>query len=94
MAVLLAPDTPTLAVLEELHVSATPVMLLPAVSMTVALAERVVPSGTAKSVLVLPFNVKEIDRTGQIVTGVAMLLAEPRLAAMVAVPGAVVVACT
>src|SRR6185437_1835728 len=92
-AVLLFPPTPTLDAFDELQVSATPVMLFPAVSMVVAMAEIEVPEGTLRSVLLLPFAVSEMDSTGHTVTGVAMLFADPALAEIVVSPRLFAVAC-
>jgi hypothetical protein len=92
-AVLDVPVTPTLDAFDELQVSGTPLMLFPAASIVVAVAEMDVPGGTVRSVLLLPFATREMDSTGQIVTGVAMLFAEPALAEIVVSPMAFAVAC-
>lgn len=91
-AVLFMPEAVTLEAFDELQVSGTPVMLFPAVSMVVAVAESEVPAGTLMSVLVVPLTVSEMDWTGQTVTGVAMLLVEPAPAEIVVSPIALAVA--
>jgi hypothetical protein len=92
-AVLLMPEAVTLEAFDELQVSGTPVMLVFAVSMVVAVAEIVVPEGTVRSVLLLPLAVTEMDCTGQTVTGVATLLVEAALAEIVVNPIVFAVAC-
>lgn len=92
-AVLSFPPAFTLDAFDELQVSGTPVMLFPAASIVIAVAEIEVPVGTFRSVLLLLFAVREMDSTGQMVTGVAMLFAEPALAEIVVSPSVLAVAC-
>ena len=68
------PVTPTDAGVRDVHVSGMPVMVIPAVSVTVAFSVVVVPVLTRNDLLRFPMAAIEIAWTGQVVNCAGWLL--------------------